>query len=83
MERTKSLPYLCLICCLFLVVACSTPDKAAWDSANRKNIVEGYQAYTQLFPNGKHFKEAQIKIELLTPKAPDRNDKWVKNQSVK
>jgi len=82
MIQIKSLAFLCFVC-LFLFSACTSNDKAAWSEANKKNTVEGYQAYVQLFPNGKHLTEAQTKIVLLTPKAPDCNDIKVKDEVLR
>jgi hypothetical protein len=82
MIQIKSLAFLCFVC-LFLFSACTSNDKAAWSEASKKNTVESYQAYVQLFPNGKHLTEAQNKIVLLTPKAPDCNDIKVKDEVLK
>lgn len=45
-------------------------DSKAWDAAASMELVEGYEAYLETFPDGKFRKFAQLKIAKLKNSAP-------------
>ena len=44
-----------------------------WNTAFKKNTIEGYNTYIKKYPKGKHLEEAKNKIEELSK--PEKNNK--------
>ena len=42
-----------------------TQERIIWDAAMGANTVNGYLAYMNEYPNGKHFAEAEAKMKAL------------------
>lgn len=47
-----------------LILGCSQSERQ-WQKAEKENTIEGYEGYIRPYPDGKHVKEAQSRIENI------------------